>query len=145
MTTLIPVTPNHTVLLSNWFHNDPEGQKRLGLYASYESWAKFLEPQKRFGWIAYDENDEAFGFVDLEKMPKNQAYFSFYIAAEQRGKGKSRQLLQALVHKARQLHIAKLMGTAEKDNPASQNALASFGFEQAGIDKDGFLIYALRS
>ncbi len=138
----VPVSVSDQELITQWFEDDIEGQKELSSYTHLASWLKLLNPESRYGWIVY-EDDNAIGFTDLEKGPYGVGYFSFYISPDERGKGKGKQLLLTLIEKAKSLEIKQLEAGAEEKNIASQKALSSVGFIQNAKDKDNYLIYTL--
>lgn len=138
---LVLVTQSFQSLIDQWFDNDIAGQKELSSYMNLQSWMKLLEPDTRWGWIAY-EGDEAVGFLDLEKSG-SKGYFSFYLAPQYRGQGKSRSLLQALIKEAGRHEIKQLEAGAEESNIASQKALLAMGFTENGRDKDSYRVFTL--
>jgi RimJ/RimL family protein N-acetyltransferase len=139
---LVPLSPEQQSIITTWFADDPAGNKELVSYKDVSGWLTLLNPLQRWGWIAYQGID-AIGFVDLEKDSSGVGHFTFYIAPDERGKGKSKELLLALVAEAQKLHIRSLQAGVDEDNLASQKSLESFGFVFTGTGEDNDRIYQL--
>lgn len=139
---LVPISSEHQPLLSNWLAGDVAGNKELSFYNDVSAWIKLLDPNHRWGWIVSDDKKPV-GFVDLEK-DFLVGHFSFYIAPEERGKGKSKELLNALIQNARNLGIKTLQAGVEGTNISSEKALESSGFVRTKKDKDDYSIYELK-
>lgn len=113
-----------------------------------------LEPktrEERLEW--FESHDERFpilvaevegriaGWASLSRWRPRRAYdrtaeTSFYVKADQRGKGIGRQLKQAIIEEARRLGFHTLIAGVAEGSEASLHLNESFGFEVVGTFKE---------
>lgn len=113
-----------------------------------------LEPktrEERLEW--FESHDERFpilvaevegriaGWASLSRWRPRRAYdrtaeTSFYVKADQRGKGIGRQLKQAIIEEARRLGFHTLIAGVAQGSEASLHLNESFGFEVVGTFKE---------
>ncbi|QDV51714.1 GNAT family N-acetyltransferase [Gimesia fumaroli] len=113
-----------------------------------------LEPktrEERLEW--FESHDERFpilvaevegriaGWASLSRWRPRRAYdrtaeTSFYVKADQRGKGIGRQLKQSIIEEARRLGFHTLIAGVAEGSEASLHLNESFGFEVVGTFKE---------
>lgn len=125
--------------IEDWLISD--SSEELKSYKNFSNWFSLLNTTNRWVWIV-QENNKTIGFLDLEKID-GIGYFSFYISPEERGKGKSKEILNLVKQKSIELGILSLEAGVNENNIPSQKSLESVGFIQNGKDKDGYLTYTL--
>ncbi|HEV8692839.1 MAG TPA: arsinothricin resistance N-acetyltransferase ArsN1 family A [Lysobacter sp.] len=95
--------------------------------------------------VATDETNAVLGWAGLSSYRARECYagigeFSVYLAADARGRGIGRQLLQALVEVAREHGYWKLLSRIFLFNTASRALCRAVGFREVGIyEKHGQL------
>jgi L-amino acid N-acyltransferase YncA len=108
-------------------------------------------PEERAQWltargprhpvIVADRDGTVVGWASLNVFNARRAYehvadLSIYVEREWRGRGVGRQLLEALVARARELGFHKLVLAAFPWNAAGMRAYARAGFREVGIYRE---------
>jgi L-amino acid N-acyltransferase len=81
------------------------------------------------GWACLNPWNPRAAYVDTAET-------SFYVQAEQRGKGIGRKLKEAIIEEARQIGFHTLIAGAAEGSDASLHLNKSFGFEVVGTFKE---------
>jgi phosphinothricin acetyltransferase len=98
------------------------------------AWFNQHSPQKRPLWIIENEKREIIGWVSFQDFYGRPAYaataeVSIYLAAEQRGKGLGKQILQYCLDYSPRLGITNLLGFIFAHNKPSLQLFYNAGFE----------------
>lgn len=134
---VVPVTPDHEILIRGWLDGDTDGQAHLGFFRDPTVWFALLSTHRR-GWIAV-RDDQPIGLLDLE-VDGETGYFSYYVAPECRRRGLGAKLLVELQLRCAGLGLRRAVGYVEPTNTASLAALRRAGFTVADHpDDDGML------
>ena len=101
-----------------------------------KQWFRIKEAQGYPVFVA-EENGRVVGFSSIGPWRAWAAYKysvenSIYVAAEQRGKGIGKKLLEPLIEAAKELDLHAIIAGIDATNEVSINLHRSFGFTEAG-------------
>ncbi|OQP65114.1 GNAT family N-acetyltransferase [Niastella populi] len=101
-----------------------------------KQWFRIKEAQGYPVFVA-EENGRVVGFSSIGPWRAWAAYKysvenSIYVAADQRGKGIGKKLLEPLIEAAEQLELHAIIAGIDATNEVSINLHRSFGFTEAG-------------
>jgi L-amino acid N-acyltransferase YncA len=104
---------------------------------SRQKWFEEHNPVKRPLWIVENETGIMIGWVSLQSFYGRPAYdataeISIYLAAEQRGKGLGKEILQYCLDNLSKYGIKTLLGFIFSHNEPSLKLFRYFGFEDWG-------------
>lgn len=91
---------------------------------------------------AFDENGTLLGFASYERFRARWAAYKYtvenfvYIHSEHRRAGLGKQLLKALIERAKEQQLHVLVAVIAGDNTASKMLHHSLGFESCGVLKE---------
>lgn len=109
--------------------------------ADKTTWFKNHQNQNRPIWMIEDEAKQCLGWVSVQNFYGRPAYsgtaeISIYLAAEQRGKGLGKIILDSAIGKCKGLEIHSLLGFIFAHNTASVKLFANAGFKEWGLLPD---------
>ena len=101
---------------------------------SRKKWFDEHNSSKRPLWVVENKSNEIIGWVSFQSFYGRPAYnatveISIYLAAEQRGRGFGKQILQYCIDNAPKFRIKTLLGFIFAHNESSLKLFKSFGFE----------------
>jgi L-amino acid N-acyltransferase YncA len=101
---------------------------------SREKWFDEHNPSKRPLWIVENKSNEIIGWVSFQSFYGRPAYnatveISIYLAAEYRGRGLGKQILQYCIDNAPKCGVKTLLGFVFSHNEPSLKLFRHFGFE----------------
>lgn len=140
--TVVPVTPDHEILIRGWLDGDPDGQAHLGFFRDPTVWFALLSTHRR-GWIAV-RDDQPVGLLDLE-VDGETGYFSYYVAPDLRRRGFGAAMLLELQSRCAELGLTRVVGYVEPTNTASLATLRRAGFTVADQPDDEGMLQVSRS
>lgn len=110
-------------------------------HATFETeaptWQRWNDSHHRFARFVVSAADEVVGWSALSKVSQRQVYsgvaeVSVYVAAQSRGRGFGRALLEALIHAAEENEIWTLQASIFPENKASIELHQQCGFSKVG-------------
>lgn len=122
---------NDAILNSTaWYEYEPWDPTRL---------ASWFDAKVAGGWplLVADDGDRTLGFASFGTFRERPAYartveHSVYVAAEARGRGTGRRLLDAIVAEARSRRLHAMIGGVDAANEGSLAFHRAAGFEDVG-------------
>ncbi len=123
-------------LIANWLDKDDIGMQEMSEYVKTDNWYSLLNKDSRIVYFILNDI-ENIGFIDLEIVANNKAYFSFYIVPQKRNMGYGQLALKQLIKKSTELGILRLIAGVSLNNKPSWKALEKVGFLPINCD-DGY-------
>ena len=105
------------------------------------AWFRNHNSKNRPIWIVEDAKNNFIGWVSIQDFYGRPAYsgtaeISIYLAAEQRGKGFGKMILEVAIEKCRHLSLHTLLGFIFAHNKASIKLFENAGFTAYGLLPD---------